>query len=134
MTDQMGTNLQKPRGDQTILTVAMPRDTNTNGDIFGGWLLSQMDIAGGVAASRRAQGRAVTVAVEEMEFHLPVQVGNLVACYAEIIKTGNSSMTIKIEVWASPHDQTRDPDKVTEGVFTYVAIDENRKPRSLPPL
>ena len=85
MTDQMGTNSQKPRGDQTILTVAMPRDTNTNGDIFGGWLLSQMDIAGGVAASRRAQGRAVTVAVEEMEFHLPVHVGNLVACYAEII-------------------------------------------------
>ena len=78
----------------------MPKDTNPAGDIFGGWLLSQMDMAGGIAASRRAQGRCATIAVEEMEFHHPVQVGNLVACYADITKTGNSSMTIKIEYCA----------------------------------
>ena len=107
----------------------MPSDTNTHGDIFGGWLMSQMDLAGGIAAGQRAKGRIVTVAVEEMVFHLPVKVGNVVSCYAEIIKVGRTSITVKIEVWAQRHDDLDEPAKVTEGIFTYVALDKNRRPR-----
>ena len=122
-----------PQGTLTNRTVAMPRDTNTHGDIFGGWLMSQMDLAGGVAAGQRAKGRIVTVAVEEMVFHLPVKVGNVVSCYAAVIKVGRTSITVKIEAWAQQHDDLGDPAKVTEGVFTYVALDKNRRPRAVPP-
>jgi acyl-CoA thioesterase YciA len=118
-----------PEGDRTIAVVAMPADTNPSGDIFGGWILSQMDIAGGVAASRLAQGRTATIGVKEMEFHKPVRVGDLVSCYTQIQKIGRSSITVKIEAWTTNHYHPGGPIKVTEGVFTHVAIDENRKPR-----
>ena len=126
------TEREMPRGERTSMTVAMPKDTNPNGDIFGGWLMSQMDIAGGVAAGRRAQGRTVTVGVQEMVFHRPVKVGNLVSCYAEVIKVGRTSISIQIQAWAMRHDDIDQPSKVTEGVFTYVAIDDNGKPRQVP--
>ena len=120
---------EQPEGDQAIAVVAMPADTNPSGDIFGGWILSQMDIAGGVTASRLAEGRTATIGVKEMEFHKPVRVGDLVSCYTQLQKIGTSSITIKIEAWTTNHYHPGGPIKVTEGVFTYVAIDENRKPR-----
>ncbi|MDA0241178.1 MAG: acyl-CoA thioesterase [Proteobacteria bacterium] len=129
----MSDNKPEPSGVQTSLTVAMPKDTNPNGDIFGGWLLSQMDIAGGVAAGRRAKGRTATVSVQEMVFHQPVNVGDLLACYAEVIRVGRTSLSVKIEAWASRHDSADEQIKVTEGVFTYVAMDDNHKPRPVPP-
>jgi acyl-CoA thioesterase YciA len=110
----------------------MPADANPNGDIFGGWRLSQMDLAGGSLATQRARGRCPTVAVDGMVFHEPVFVGDEVSCYAEVVRTGRTSMTVRIEAWRRhlPSDEVR---KVTEAVFTYVAIDENRRPRPLPP-
>ena len=123
------TEHEHPEGDRAIAVVAMPADTNPSGDIFGGWILSQMDIAGGVAASRLAKGRTATIGVKEMEFHKPVSVGDLVSCYTQIQKIGTSSITVKIEAWTTSNYLPGDPIKVTEGVFTYVAIDENRKPR-----
>ena len=120
---------EQPEGDRAIAVVAMPADTNPSGDIFGGWILSQMDIAGGVTASRLAEGRTATIGVKEMEFHKPVRVGDLVSCYTQLQKIGTSSITIKIEAWTTNHYHPGGPIKVTEGVFTYVAIDENRKPR-----
>ncbi len=122
----------EPRGELATRTVAMPRDTNPSGDIFGGWLMSQMDIAGGVTASNRAQGRIVTVAVEGMVFHKPVYVGNVVCCYAEIQKVGTTSITVRIEAWALRRDSTPRV-KVTEGIFTYVALDEQGRKRPVPP-
>jgi acyl-CoA thioesterase YciA len=118
-----------PVGDRAIAVVAMPADTNPSGDIFGGWILSQMDIAGGVAASQLANGRTATIGVKEMEFHKPVSVGDLVSCYTQLQKIGTSSITIKIEAWITNRYNPSSLVKVTEGVFTYVAIDENRKPR-----
>jgi acyl-CoA thioesterase YciA len=109
----------------------MPADTNPNGDIFGGWLLSQMDIAGGIASGKIAQGRTVTVAIDSMNFHLPVHVGDVICCYVDEIKRGRTSMTLKIEAWTLTGFQTKRV-LVTEGIFTYVAIDQNRKPRVLP--
>ncbi len=124
MTDIQG----KPQGELMIRTVAMPADTNANGDIFGGWLLSQMDIAGGIAAMGRAKGRVVTVAIESMVFHKPVFIGDVLCAYAHLVKVGRTSVTYRIEAWVVRRvgGETM---KVTEGVFTYVAIDEKRKPR-----
>jgi acyl-CoA thioesterase YciA len=118
--------------DPALRAIAMPADANPNGDIFGGWLLSQMDLAGGSRAARRAQGRAATVAVTAMTFHLPVFVGDEVSCYAEIVKTGRTSITVKVESWAR-RGLTGEQVKVTEGIFTYVAIGGDHKPRPLPP-
>ncbi|MDA0703176.1 MAG: acyl-CoA thioesterase [Proteobacteria bacterium] len=118
----------KPRGALAIRTVAMPADANANGDIFGGWVLGQMDIAGGIVASERCRGRCATVAVDAMTFHLPVYVGDVLAAYAEVVKVGRSSMTIRVEAWAKRR-MSGEQVKVTEGTFTYVAIDENRHPR-----
>ena len=118
-----------PVGDRAIAVVAMPADTNPSGDIFGGWILSQMDIAGGVAASQLANGRTATIGVKEMEFHKPVSVGDLVSCYTQLQNIGTSSITIKIEAWITNRYNPSSLVKVTEGIFTYVAIDENRKPR-----
>ena len=121
----------QPPGSLATRTLAMPTDTNPAGDVFGGWLLSQMDIAGGIAAHRRARGRVVTIAVDAMEFHRPVFVGDVVSCYAEIERIGRTSLTVHVEAWAAQRDG--DPQvKVTEGKFTFVAIDESRQPRSLP--
>jgi acyl-CoA thioesterase YciA len=109
----------------------MPADANAAGDIFGGWVLSQMDLAGGVVATRRAKGRCATVAVDAMAFHLPVFVGDEVSCYAEIVRIGRSSIAVKVETFATRY-RTGETVKVTEGLFTYVAIDESRKPRPVP--
>ena len=120
-----------PQGELSIQTAAMPADTNANGDIFGGWLLAQMDIAGGIAARIHSQGRAVTIAVESMTFRKPVKVGDVVSCYADLVKIGSTSMTYRIEAWALRSD-TFEREKVTEGVFTYVAIGADGRPRKVP--
>ncbi len=124
----MNFNEKTPDGELSIRTVAMPADTNPGGDIFGGWLLSQMDVAGGIIAHRHAKGRAATVAVDAMKFHEPVFVGDVLCCYAKVVRLGTSSIAVKIEAWAERRNSTLRV-KVTEGVFTYVAIDEQRKPR-----
>lgn len=121
---------QLPKGELTIQTLAMPMSTNANGDIFGGWIVSQMDLAAGVLAKKIAKGRVVTVAINSMCFLRPVHVGDLVSCHVELLKQGRTSMTIEVEVWALPATQT-ERYKVTEGVFVFVAIDENRKPRQV---
>ncbi|MEZ5648890.1 MAG: acyl-CoA thioesterase [Alphaproteobacteria bacterium] len=117
-----------PKGELMIRTVAMPSDTNANGDIFGGWLLAQMDIAGGVAAMGYAKGRVATVAIESMVFHRPVFIGDILCAYADRVKVGRTSITYRIEAWVVRR-AGGEKVKVTEGIFTYVAIDENRKPR-----
>ena len=117
-----------PRGELSLRTLAMPRDANPNGDIFGGWVLSQMDIAAGMSASQRARGRVATVAVDAMTFKLPVYVGDILCVYTDIERIGTSSMAIHVEAWAL-RDQMGERLKVTEGKFTFVAIDEQRKPR-----
>ena len=120
-----------PHTDPTLRAIAMPADANPQGDIFGGWLLSQMDLAGGALASRRARGRTVTVSITSMTFHRPVFVGDEVTCYAEIVKTGTTSITVKVQSWVRRNDDDT-PIEVTEGIFTYVAVDAARKPRPLP--
>ena len=119
--------------NETVLTktVAMPADTNPNGDIFGGWLLSQMDVAGGILAKKIAKGRVATVAIEGMKFLLPVKVGDTVTCYGSILKTGNSSISINLRVTAQGLE-SKQPQDVTNGTFIYVAIDLDGKPRQLP--
>ena len=110
----------------TLRTIPMPSDTNANGDIFGGWLLSQMDLAGAVVAVQRAKNKVATVGVNAMSFHKPVYVGDVVSFYCEIERVGRTSITVKIESWARRRLSEEDV-KVTEGVYTYVAIDENGK-------
>ncbi len=121
-----------PQIEPTLRALAMPADANAQGDIFGGWLLSQMDLSGSIVASRRAQGRTATVAITGMTFRRPVFVGDEVSCYAEITQVGKTSITIKIESWVR-RGTGGDAIEVTAGVFTYVAIDSDRKPRPLPP-
>lgn len=119
-----------PQGDLSLQTVAMPKDTNANGDIFGGWLLSQMDIAGMITANEMAKGRVATVAVNGMTFLTPVHVGAVVSCYCDVLEVGRSSVRIVVEVWInSPHDG--DPLKVTEGEFVFVAIDSSGRTRAI---
>jgi acyl-CoA thioesterase YciA len=117
-----------PRGELSLQTVAMPRDTNANGDIFGGWLVSQMDLAAMVAATRLAGGRMVTVAIDSMAFYSPVHVGAAVGFYTEIVDVGRSSVRINVEVWIS-HKTTQERVKVTEGQFVFVAIDASGRTR-----
>ncbi|GEO36087.1 acyl-CoA thioesterase YciA [Skermanella aerolata] len=121
-----------PIGEPVIRTVAMPADTNPAGDIFGGWLMAQMDLAAGNAAARRARGRCATVAADSMVFHSPVFVGDEVSLYADIIRVGRTSLSIRIEAWRRSRDGD-DCFKVTEATFTFVAIDEQRRPRPVPP-
>ncbi len=128
----MSDDAMKPKGELATRSVAMPRDTNPNGDIFGGWLMSQMDIAGGVTADRRAKGRVATIAVEGMVLMQPVYVGDVLCCYADIVKVSSTSITIQIEAWALRHDTGLDV-KVTAGCFTYVAIDDHGRKRPVPP-
>jgi len=124
----------QPHGNLLLRTLAMPADTNPNGDIFGGWIVSQMDIAGGILAKETAQGRVVTVAVDRIQFIRPVKVGDVVCCYGKVERTGTTSMTIRLEVWVNPvlredeHDDVRF--RVTEATFTYVAVDKdgNKRP------
>ncbi len=121
-----------PNKQPTIRTVPMPADVNANGDIFGGWVMSQMDIAGGVLASELAKGRVVTVAVEAMRFLKPIAVGDLVSLYATLKKKGNTSVSIHIETWSLRRDKTQMV-MVTEGTFVYVAINDSGKPREIQP-
>ncbi|MBB5692248.1 acyl-CoA thioesterase YciA [Roseomonas pecuniae] len=118
-------------GGAQLRTIAMPRDTNAGGSIFGGWTLSQMDLAGGTLAGERAAGRVVTVSIDAMRFLRPVSVGDEVSCYCVIEKAGDTSIAVKIETWARPRGG-KPAEKVTEGLFTYVAIDEDGHPRELP--
>jgi acyl-CoA thioesterase YciA len=122
---------RQPNGQLAIRTLAMPADTNANGDIFGGWLLSQMDIAGGVTAFQRAKGRVVTVALDAMTFHTPVTVGDIVCCYADIKRIGRTSITVGVEAWAITGAEGSRR-LVTEGTFTYVAIGPDKRPRPVP--
>ena len=119
---------QPPEGEPMIRAIAMPADANPSGDIFGGWLMAQMDLAGANAASHRSCGRCVTVAVDGMVFHEPVFIGDEVSLYCKVIRVGRTSMTIRVEAWRRSRTcDTRS--KVTEATFTYVAVDENRKRR-----
>ncbi|MEN3370672.1 MAG: acyl-CoA thioesterase YciA [Verrucomicrobiota bacterium] len=117
----------KPKGELVIRTIAMPKDTNPSGDIFGGWIMSQMDLGSGILAAKTAKSRVVTVAIEGMSFLRPVQVGDRVACYARVEKIGRTSMVIPVEVWVQRY-MSGEEVRVTQGVFTYVAVDSGGKP------
>ena len=121
----------QPRGELTLQTIAMPKDTNANGDIFGGWMLSQMDLGSAILAQRIAKGRVATIAISEMAFLRSVPVGSVVSCYCDLIKVGSSSMTINVEVWINL-ESTNEPVKVTEGEFVFVALDDKGKTRTVP--
>lgn len=122
----------EPRGELTVRTMAMPADTNANGDIFGGWVMSRMDQAGGIKAVERARGRVVTVAVDSMTFIRPMKVGDVLCAYTEVEKIGRTSMKIHIEAWAHRF-MTNEREKVTDATFTFVAIDDEGRPRVIPP-
>jgi acyl-CoA thioesterase YciA len=119
------------RGEPAVRTLAMPADTNPSGDIFGGWVIAQMDLAAGIVAARRAQGRVATVALDGLSFHRPVYVGDLVSCHADVVKVGRTSMTIKVDTYVI-RARTMEEVKVTEGHFTMVAIDADGRPRPVP--
>ena len=118
----------EPHGDLTVRLAAMPRDTNANGDIFGGWVLSQMDQASGIAAAERAHGRVATVAIEAMTFIRPVKVGDVLCVYTAIDRIGRTSIRVHVEAWARRF-RTGAREKVTDAFFTFVAIDEAGRPR-----
>lgn len=120
----------QPRGDLVLQTLAMPADANANGDIFGGWIMAQMDLGAGIAAKRRSHSRTVTVAVDSMVFRDPVHIGDTVHVHADIVHVGNTSMKINIEVWAQSFDSDHSW-KVTEAVFTYVAVDSYGRPHPI---
>jgi acyl-CoA thioesterase YciA len=117
----------QPTGELVIQTIAMPKDTNPSGDIFGGWLMSQMDLGSSILAAKTAKSRVVTVAMEAMSFLQPVRVGDRVACYARVEHIGRTSMRIPVEVWVTRY-KTGQQVKVTHGVFTYVALGDDGKP------
>lgn len=121
-------NTSPPDEEPALRTIAMPEDTNAEGDIFGGWLLSQMDLSGSSVATRNADARVVTVGIESMTFHKPVFVGDELSCYASVKETGRTSLAVDIQAWVrrSRRDEFI---LVTEGLFTYVAVDDDRKPR-----
>jgi acyl-CoA thioesterase YciA len=120
-------DLDEPNGDLVIRVIAMPADTNANGDIFGGWLVSHMDMGGSLAARRRCHSRSVTVAIDSMSFIKPVYIGDCVSCYSELTKVGHTSMQFKMEVWKVAVTDNKQY-RVAEGVFTFVAIDDDGKP------
>ena len=119
-----------PEGVLSLQNIAMPADTNWSGDVFGGWIVSQMDLAGAIHVERLSKGRCATIAINEMTFLVPVKVGNVISCYTKILKVGNTSVQVQIEVWNS-HDNSRDPIRVTQGVFTFVAVDVNGNKRQI---
>jgi acyl-CoA thioesterase YciA len=128
MVDTAGS---EPRGELAVRTIAMPADTNANGDIFGGWVMSRMDQAGGIAGVGRSRGRVVTVAVDAMTFIRPVKVGDVLCVYTEVEKIGRTSMKIHVEAWAERFI-THQREKVTDATFTFVAIDDQGRPRVIP--
>jgi acyl-CoA thioesterase YciA len=117
----------EPIGELTIRTLAMPADTNPNGDIFGGWVVSQMDLAGMGIAQKYAPHRTTTVAIDKMVFIAPVKVGDFICCYGKLLRIGTTSITVQVQTWAVAADDTNRR-QVTEGVLTYVAIDQNGRP------
>ncbi len=119
-----------PVGELCIRTLAMPADTNQNGDIFGGWLLSQMDVAGGIRAAKAAKSRTVTVSIEAMTFRKPVYVGDVVSVYCSVTRVGRTSVTVFVEAWVSRRNETAEI-LVTDGNFIYVAIDDNGRPHPI---
>ena len=119
-----------PSGSPAIRTIAMPADTNPAGDIFGGWLMSQMDLAGSNVASHSARGRTATIAVDGMKFHRPVKVGDEVSLFASLVRTGRTSMQIHVEAWRRSRDSDTS-ELVTEATFTFVALDEEGRPRTI---
>lgn len=121
-----------PPGAPTLRLFALPANANSSGDIFGGWIMSQMDIAGSVPAARRAGGRVVTVAVNSMEFHKPVYIGDLISCYAEILATGRTSITVRVRVFAQRNPANEECIAVTQGTLTYVSVDAQGRPSPLP--
>ena len=132
MSSQEITSL--PEGMPTLRVMPMPADANVHGDVFGGWIMAQVDIAGALPAVRRANGRVGTVAVNSFVFKQPVFVGDLLSFYSKIIKTGTSSITVNVEVYAERNRLQAETVKVTEATLTYVAVGEDRRPRALPPL
>ncbi|GGO32660.1 acyl-CoA thioesterase [Gemmobacter aquaticus] len=120
----------QPAGEPVIRTIAMPADTNPSGDIFGGWLMAQMDLAAGNLAARVARGRSATIAVEGMTFHKPVKVGDEVSLYADMVSTGRTSMRIHVEAWRR-NRYAEESVKVTDAIFTFVALDSEGRPRPL---
>lgn len=133
------TDTRLPAGKQpTLRVVPLPADTNVAGDIFGGWIMSQVDIAGSIVAHKRVQGRVTTVAVNAIQFKKPVFVGDVISCYAEIVRVGRTSVTVNVEVFAERYQRsgrwTEECVKVTEATLTYVAIDESRMPREIGPV
>lgn len=131
MTDKVEKKMSPPDYPPAIRIIAMPRDTNPNGNLFGGWLVSLMDMAGATAACQRARGAAVTVMIEKMEFHQPVFVGDEVSCYAKVTKVGRTSITTHVESWVRKRFSEDEYVKVTQGTFIFVAIDKNHKPRAV---
>lgn len=129
---QTGTanSAKKPIGELSLKVIAMPADTNWNGDVFGGWLVSQMDLAGAVHAHQVSRGRVATISINNMVFHVRVKVGQVLGCYTQVLKTGTTSIQIMVEVWET--NDVEKPVLVTHGVFTYVAIDESGKKRAIP--
>jgi acyl-CoA thioesterase YciA len=122
---------REPSGEPTTRTLAMPADANPSGDIFGGWVLSQMDIAAGIAAGARAQGRVATVAIDAMKFLRPVRIGDVLCVYTTIVRVGRTSISIRLEAWALRNRIGR-REKVTEGLFTFVALSDDGQPRPVP--
>ena len=123
-----------PDEDPALRVVPMPADSNPHGDVFGGWIMSQVDLAGGIIAARRANGRVATVAVTSFIFKEPVFVGDLLSFYARLVKTGRTSVTVDVAVYAQRNRMSAEAVKVTEATLVYVATDAERKPRTLPPL
>lgn len=129
----MNQTVNSPKGQLLLRTLAMPADTNANGEIFGGWIMSQLDLAGGILAKEISCGRIVTVSVSSITFKKPVKVGDVVCCYGECTKIGRTSMSINLEVWVKPvkEDGVGDRFQVCEATFNYVAIDTNGRPRAI---
>ena len=121
----------KPTGELTLRTLAMPGDANPAGDIFGGWVMAQMDLASGIRAAERARGRVVTAAVKEMAFELPVKIGDTLSIYTHVERVGRTSITLRVEAWAH-RSRYNQQEKVTPGTFSMVALDEDGKPKVVP--
>ncbi|MFT4886811.1 MAG: acyl-CoA thioesterase YciA [Pseudohongiellaceae bacterium] len=128
---EINTGREIPEGMLALQTLAMPKDTNANGDIFGGWLVSQMDLAAGIATKSVAKGRSATVAIQNVSFIAPVVVGSTVSCYTKLVKKGTSSMHFQVQVWTSLLVEGQRK-KVADGVFVFVALDDNGKKRAIP--
>lgn len=130
--DPLHTHLPRDR-EPALRVVPMPADANSTGDIFGGWIMSQVDIAGSIPAIRLAKGRVATIAVNSFVFKQPVLIGDLVSFYAKVVKVGRTSITVDVEVWAQRGVPEEVTVKVTEATLTYVAVDQNRRPRAMSP-